>query len=207
MPERRHRDLGDALQEAERPGDGDARRGRRAARRASSFSPRRASLPPQTGLHDPHGDAPLAQEVDLAAGVLELPVEVVDLKLAELHVLAVRLEEALHTGDVAVGREAQVTDAPRLLLREQVVEDAVRGGRGTPPRSSRTRCGRGRSQSGRCQSCAAAPRRSGPPCPCWPGRIRGTCPPGSRTRAGGGPARARARPRTARRGSPHAVSK
>ena len=46
------------------------------------------------GLHDPHGQVVLAQQLDLPVGVLELPVEEVELYLAELHVLAVGIEEA-----------------------------------------------------------------------------------------------------------------
>ena len=84
-------------------------------------------LPAADGLHDPHGNAVLGEQLDLRARVLEPPVEVVQLHLAELHMLAVGVEEALQHVHAAVDRKAQMADAARLFLLEQVRDRAVLG--------------------------------------------------------------------------------
>ena len=63
--------------------------------------------------------------VYIPLGVLEGPVDIVELDLAELHVLAVGLQKALHHVVAAVGGKAQVADAALGLLLQQIVQNAV----------------------------------------------------------------------------------
>ena len=65
------------------------------------------------------------QLLRLGPGALEVPVQVVELELAELHVFPIGVQEALDHRQGAVGGEAQVPDAPGLLLAEQVLQHAV----------------------------------------------------------------------------------
>ena len=70
-------------------------------------------------------DVLLAQQVDLPLRVLEVPVEVIDLQLAEFHCVPVDREEALNDCTGAVGGEAEMTNASVFLLCCQVVVNPV----------------------------------------------------------------------------------
>ena len=79
------------------------------------------------GLHDPHGDVVLLQQLHFLLSPLEGPVDIVELELAELHVLPVGLQEALEHRHGPVTGEAQMADAAVSLLLQQVVQNAVLG--------------------------------------------------------------------------------
>lgn len=77
------------------------------------------------GLHDPDGNMPAIQQLHLFAAVLEGPVDVVQLQLTELHILAVGVQKPLQHRQVPVAGEAQVADTAAPLLLHQIVVDAV----------------------------------------------------------------------------------
>ena len=120
----RHRDLRDGLQKAERPA-GDSLVWAQRVQALGILRRERSELAAAQRLHDPDGDVILLQQLDLRFRVLERPVEVVDLKLAELHILAVGFEEALKHIVMPVAGEAEVADAPIALLLDEVVVNAV----------------------------------------------------------------------------------
>ena len=70
-------------------------------------------------LHHPHRDAVRAQQIDLLLRVLQLPVHIVQLDLAEFELLAVVIQKARQSVRRRVAGKAQVADAAlRLLLLE-----------------------------------------------------------------------------------------
>ena len=79
------------------------------------------------GLHDPDRNVVLPEQFHLGLGILEGPVQVVELDLAELHVVPVSLQEAAHHRHAGVGGEAQALDPARGLLLLEVGIDAVLG--------------------------------------------------------------------------------
>ncbi len=115
---------GDVLQEAEGPcGGGFA--GAEGAQPCLVFRGQRSQLSAPHRLHHPHGDVPLLEQLNLGPGVLEGPVHVIELNLAELHVLPVGVQEPLHDRKGAVDGKAQMADSAVLFLFHQVGEDAV----------------------------------------------------------------------------------
>ena len=121
-----HSDAGDGLEEPEGPG-GDGLVGAHGLQGRGLLITEAGQAAAPEGLHHPHGDVVLVQQVHLFLAVLESPVDVVELQLAELHVLAVGLQEPLEHRHRPVAGEAQVADAAVLLLLHQVVIDAVLG--------------------------------------------------------------------------------
>ena len=118
-----HGDLGHALQEAERPG-GNGLVGTQRLELGLVLLGQRGQLSAAKRLHHPHGNAVLSEQGDLLGILLEVPVDVVELQLAELHLLAVLLEEGTQHGQRTMAGEAQVTDAAGPLLLEQVAHGA-----------------------------------------------------------------------------------
>ena len=53
----------------------------------------RSQLSSAKRFHDPYRNSVLLQKSDLPSGLLKVPVQIVDLQLAELHVLPVGLQE------------------------------------------------------------------------------------------------------------------
>ena len=101
MPERTDRDALDALQEAEGPDDG-ALFGTQGVELGFGALGQAHEAAAAHGLHDPDRNAALVEQGHLLVGVLQAPVHVVELYLAELHVLAVGIQEALQHGQRAV---------------------------------------------------------------------------------------------------------
>ncbi len=58
-------------------------------------------------------------------GILEVPVHVVELELAELHMFSIGVQEAPDDFHAAVGREAEMADAAVFFLFQQIVADSV----------------------------------------------------------------------------------
>ena len=79
------------------------------------------------GLHDPDRDAALGEQLVARLRVLKRPVQVVELNLAELHLIAVAVQEVLQAVVARVAGEAQVADAAKLFLLQEVVHDAPAG--------------------------------------------------------------------------------
>ena len=121
-----HGHLGDGLEEPEGPGGGGLV-GAQGVQTPGVALPQLGETSAPEGLHDPDGDIVLLQQLHLGLGVLEGPVQVVDLELAELDVIPVGLQEAAHHRHAAVGGEAQVLDAAIGLLGGEVGIDAVLG--------------------------------------------------------------------------------
>ena len=117
---------GQALQKAERPG-GDALLRAQGLEARLVFRRKMGELAAAQRLHHPHGDVVLPEQFDLGLRVLKVPVQIVDLQLAELHVLSIGVEEALQHRVGAVGGKAQMADAARGFLLHQIVVDAVLG--------------------------------------------------------------------------------
>ena len=65
------------------------------------------------------------EQLHLSLCVLQAPVQIVQLDLAEFHMFAIRVQEPFHDRDAAMGREAEMADAPGFLLLEQMVQDAI----------------------------------------------------------------------------------
>ena len=78
-------------------------------------------------LHDPDGDMMLFQQLVFLPGPLDGPVQIVQLDLTELHLLAIALQKSGEAGKVRVGGKAQVLDAAQTLLLHKVVDDAPLG--------------------------------------------------------------------------------
>ena len=78
-------------------------------------------------LHDPDGDMVLFQQLVFLPGPLDGPVQIVQLDLTELHLLAIALQKSGEAGKVRVGGEAQVLDTAQALLFHKVVDDAPPG--------------------------------------------------------------------------------
>ena len=92
---KRHRYAGNALQKAERPGRDFLLRAQRLQPRLVCGRKARQTAATQ-GLHHPHRQVMLAQKLHLGLRVLEAPIQIVELNLAEFHFLAVCVQEALH---------------------------------------------------------------------------------------------------------------
>ena len=118
--------LRQGLQEAEGPG-GDRLVGAHGLQGGGLFLAEPGQPPAPQGLHHPDGDAVLLQQGHLLPVVLEGPVHVVQLQLAELHILSVGGQEALQYRKLPVAGEAQVPDAAVSLLLHEIVIDAVPG--------------------------------------------------------------------------------
>ena len=119
-----HLHLRDALQKAERPG-GDALFGAERPEFCLVCGGKGSELSAAQRLHHPHGDVPRRQKLHFFFGVLEGPVEIVDLQLAKFHILPILFQKAADDAEVAVRRKAEVADAPAPLLLGKVGEDAV----------------------------------------------------------------------------------
>ena len=174
-----------------------------AARMPACASVRRQSDAAAQRLHDPHGDAALGEHGDLLLAVLERPVQVVDLQLAELHVVAVGVQEALQHVRRAMAGEAQVADAAVLHLLAQVAHRAVL--LVVQVRVDVELAHVVHQVEVEVPDLAFAQLLFEDlcvSCPCWPGRSPGTCRPGRTRRAGGRPARGPPPARSCRRGSP-----
>ena len=70
------------------------------------------------------GDAPLRQKLVLALGVLQRPVEVVELYLAEFHMLAAGVEKLLCVFNAAVAGKAEVAYLAQFLLPNEEINNA-----------------------------------------------------------------------------------
>ena len=117
-----------ALQKAEGPGDGALLRPQGLERLHGLR--RQVDQPPAAdALHHPDGDAALVEQRHLLVGVLEAPVNIVELYLAELQLVPAGVEEAPERGQLAVAGKAQVADAPGALLLQQVVKTPYCGSR------------------------------------------------------------------------------
>ena len=122
-----HGDAGHTLEEAEGPAHG-ALAGPQGAELLRLFigQPGQAAAP--QGLHDPDGDVPAVELGRLVPGLLEVPVQIVELELAELHVLPHRVQELPDHRQGAVGGKAQVADAAVPLLLQQILHHPILGG-------------------------------------------------------------------------------
>ena len=76
-------------------------------------------------LHHDDGQPVLSGQLQLELGVLEAVVDVVELDLHELHLIAVLLEEGLHHVVVPVDRKAQVADRALVAQPSEVGHVAV----------------------------------------------------------------------------------
>ena len=76
-------------------------------------------------LHNPNGQAPFLYNRHFALRVLERVIEIVQLQLAKLHVLAIRFQEPTDSLRRSVRRKAQMANAPAFLLFNQVAERAI----------------------------------------------------------------------------------
>ena len=76
-------------------------------------------------LHHDDGNAVLVAVLDFPTRLLELPVEVVELDLAKLHVLAETFHKANERVPVPVDGKAEVPNLARLLLLEEVLDRMV----------------------------------------------------------------------------------
>ena len=121
-----HGHAGDGLEEAEGPG-GDGLIGAHGLQGRGLLLAETGQAAAPQGLHHPNRDAVLVQQIHLLLAALESPVDVVELQLAELHVLAVGLQEPLEHRHRPVAGKAQVADAAVFLLLHQIVIDAVLG--------------------------------------------------------------------------------
>ncbi len=121
-----HSHLGDGLEEPEGPG-GSGLVGAQGVQAPGVALAQLGETSAPEGLHDPDGDVVLLQQLHLGPGVLEGPVQIVDLELAELNMVPVGLQEAAHHRHTAVGGEAQVPDAAVGFLGGKVSVDAVLG--------------------------------------------------------------------------------
>ncbi len=65
------------------------------------------------------------QKFYLLLRLLELPVHIIKLDLAELHMLAVSFQETLHDIIIPMSGESQMPDPSVLLLLHQILEDTV----------------------------------------------------------------------------------
>ena len=119
-----HLDFGNAEKEAERPGR-DAFIGAQGLQKRLIFGRERRQLAAPQRLHDPDGNVPFFQKFHLVFRVLETPVDIVYLQLAEFHVLPVLVQKPPDDGQGAVRGKAEMADAPVFLLLFQVGENAV----------------------------------------------------------------------------------
>ena len=76
-------------------------------------------------FHDPDGEAGFLQDAAFLLRVLQLPVHIVQLDLAELHLPAVLPDKLLQSLRPGVAGKAQVPDAALLLLPEEVFEPVL----------------------------------------------------------------------------------
>ena len=119
-----HGDAGNGLQEPEGPGR-DGFLGAHGPQGGGLLVGKAGQAAAPQGLHDPDGNMPAIQQLHLFAAVLEGPVDVVQLQLTELHILAVGVQKPLQHRQVPVAGEAQVADTAAPLLLHQIVVDAV----------------------------------------------------------------------------------
>ncbi len=119
-------DLGDGLQEPEAPSDGDLP-GLGGLELLHVFVIELRQGASAQRLHDPYGKIVLGGVVDLLLAILEHPVEVVDLQLDELHVLAVGLHEPLQVVEIGVAGEPEMPDLPLFPHLDQERDVPVLG--------------------------------------------------------------------------------
>ena len=67
----------------------------------------------------------LLQQIDLCPGILKRPVQIIELDLAEFHMLAISVQKAFHNVIASMGGKSQMTDTPFFLLLHQVIENTV----------------------------------------------------------------------------------
>ena len=106
---------GKALQVAERP-SGDSFLRAKLLQFLLIFWSQGSQLAASQGLHHPHGDIPLIQQLHFLLGVLKLPVQIIELELAEFHILAIGIQKALNHLIIPMGRKSQMADTPVFLL-------------------------------------------------------------------------------------------
>ena len=75
--------------------------------------------------HHPDRDIMFFQQLDLCLRVLESPIQIVQLNLAELHVLTVGVQESLHHIIAAMDGKAQVADTAGLPLLHEIFINTV----------------------------------------------------------------------------------
>ena len=121
-----HLDLRQALQEAEGPRRDFLVRTQR-FQHLFLLLAQSGQLAAAKRLHDPDGNAVFLQQLDLFLAVLEFPVQIVQLQLTEFHLIAVGFQEPLQHRQFPMGGKAKILDAARLLLREEMLHDAVLG--------------------------------------------------------------------------------
>ena len=78
-------------------------------------------------LHHPDGNIVLGEQFTLALGILQRPIQIVQLNLAEFNVLAVNIQKLLDGIVGCMGGKAQMTDAALLFLLHKVIHDAPLG--------------------------------------------------------------------------------
>ena len=74
------------------------------------------------GFHDPDGDIAFGEELITFLCILECPIQVIELNLAEFHVRAGKIEEVFEMFVAAMGRKPEVFDASESFLFDKVSE-------------------------------------------------------------------------------------
>ncbi len=142
-----HGHAGHGLEEAEGPGQGWSRRGAGPSGARPPRRLRRARRPPRRGSMTQTGMCHSFSRSTLSLAVLEGPVQVVELQLAELHVLAVGVQEPFRSPAGPRGRRSPGGGCGRS---SSAPSDSRRCRTWGPDRrrcSSHTRCGTDRSRS------------------------------------------------------------
>ena len=84
-------------------------------------------LPAAHRLHDPDGNIVLCQQLALGLGILQRPVQIVELDLAEFHMLPVSIQELLQILRRAVAGKAQMLNSAQSFLFNKIVNDSPAG--------------------------------------------------------------------------------